>query len=175
LTGGNLDLFSAFPLLDPDVLANTLQADALNPSPLSAGREVLAKVDEHLKHGQSFAIETTLSGKNYLRTMLVAREMGFNAALVYVGTSSVEINIARIARRVIGGGHNVPDADVRRRYERSLSNLVIAAHRADFVIVFDNSTDRGYQKVVLIDKDECTWFDPVPSWAEPLRASFERT
>ena len=89
--------------------------------------------------------------------MLLAREMGFNealvfnVALVYVGTSSVEINIARIARRVIGGGHNVPDADVRRRYERSLSNLVIAAHRADFLIVFDNSADHGYQKVVVID------------------------
>ena len=71
--------------------------------------------------------------------MLIARNMGFKIALIYIGTTSVEINVARVARRVIGGGHDVPEADIRRRYERSLANLVIAAPRADFMIVFDNS------------------------------------
>jgi predicted ABC-type ATPase len=131
-------------------------------------------VDEHLRNGQSFALETTLSGKNYLQRMLTARKMGFDIALVYVGTSDVEINLVRVARRVIGGGHNVPEADIRRRYERSLKNLVTAVHRADFSIVFDNSTERGYRKIVLIEHGECTWFDPVPAWAAPLKASFDK-
>jgi predicted ABC-type ATPase len=106
--------------------------------------------------------------------MLIARGMGFEIALVYVGTSNVEINLTRVARRVIGGGHNVPEVDIRRRYERSLKNLVIAAHRAHFAIVFDNSTDRGYQKIILIEDGICTSFEPIPAWAAPLKASFEK-
>ncbi|HET6181070.1 MAG TPA: hypothetical protein VFE61_29395 [Candidatus Sulfotelmatobacter sp.] len=64
-------------------------------------------------------METTLAGKNYLRMMLDARVRGYEVVLVYIGTESVEINLARIKNRVLAGGHDVPEVDVRRRYERS--------------------------------------------------------
>jgi predicted ABC-type ATPase len=173
LTSGNLAFFSSYPLFDPDVLAKTIQADALAASGIAAGREVLQQVENHLNSGESFAVETTLSGKNYIQTMQRAQKLGYAVFLLYIGTSSVEISLARIERRVIGGGHNVPEADVRRRYYRSLENLVRAAHIADFAIVFDNSTRKGYQEIVRIKAGECTWLDPIPTWAEPLKASFE--
>lgn len=173
LTSANVEFFSQFPLLDPDVLAKTIQADSLHASPLTAGREVLAKVRAYLQRGESFAVETTLSGKNYLQTMLNARQFGFRVGLVYVGTGDVTINISRIADRVIGGGHHVPEVDVRRRYARSLKNLVIAAHRADFSIIFDNSSEAGYQQIALIQAQQIEWFQPIPPWAQPLKASFE--
>lgn len=135
------------------MLTKTIQADALNLSPISAGREVLKKVEYHLKNRESFALETTLSGKNYLKTMRDARASGFLIRLVFIGTANVEINLLRIQRRVIGGGHHVSDIDVRRRYHRSLRNLVIAAHISDLVIVFDNSTRNGYQEVVTIEME----------------------
>jgi hypothetical protein len=61
--------------------------------------------------GESFAVETTLSGKSYLHMMQYAKgiDRGFEVVLIYIGTESVEINLARIAKRVLGGGHNVPE------------------------------------------------------------------
>lgn len=128
----------------------------------------------HLARRESFAVETTLSGKSYIQTMQYARELGYSVVLLYIGTSGVEINLARIQRRVIGGGHDVPESDVRRRYYRSLENLIVAAHIADFAIVFDNSTREGYQEIVTIKAGKCEWSDPIPSWAEPIKASFEK-
>ena len=73
-------------------------------STIAAGKEVLRLAKEHLKQKESFAVETTLSGKNYLQMMQYARgiDRGFEVVLIYIGTESVEINLARIAKRVSG-------------------------------------------------------------------------
>ena|SRR5271165_4663541 len=68
----------------------------------------------------------------------------------YIGTESVEINLARIKNRVLAGGHNVPEPDVRRRYKRSFANLLAACQRADHIILFDNSTEEGYRLVAVL-------------------------
>ncbi len=136
-TAGSPGTFAAIPLLDPDAFANTLPSSGLGLSIIAAGKEVLRLTKEHLERRESFAVETTLSGKNYLRMMEYARgiDRGFEVVLIYIGTESVEINLARIAKRVLGGGHNVPEMDVRRRYLRSLQNLPAAAI-ADRVLLF---------------------------------------
>jgi len=178
LTSGNLDFFSLFPLLDPDALAKPIQADSKNKHPLAAGREVLDRIHENLRNGSSFAVETTLSGKLYLQTMLEARRIGFRVSLVYVGTANVEINVQRVADRVLLGGHGVPEEDIRRRYERSLSNLVIAVPRTDLTILFDNSrpiaeeiSGNAYDLIGVIEGRATYWADPTPDWAAPLRTS----
>jgi predicted ABC-type ATPase len=118
---------------------------------------------------KSFAVETTLSGKNYLQMMLDAGNLGFEVVLVYIGTETVEINLARIATRVLAGGHDVPEADVRRRYQRSLKNVSTAILRADHVILFDNSSELGYQFLGVIDQGQTEWLEPLPNWAVELR------
>ena len=156
-------------LLDPDAVARTINSEITGASAIAAGRMVLQIAATKLQEGQSFAVETTLSGRNYLRMMLKARDRGFEIILVYIGTNSVEINLLRIANRVLAGGHNVPEADVRRRYRRSLQNLPVAIHRADHVMLFDNSNEEGYQLVGVIDQGSAQWFDPIPQWADFLR------
>jgi len=89
--------------------------------------------------------------------------------LVYIGTETVEINLARIINRVLVGGHDVPESDVRRRYQRSLKNAPIAISRADHVILFDNSTEQGYQLVGVIDQGQNEWLEPLPKWAIGLQ------
>ncbi|MHB1938308.1 MAG: hypothetical protein ACYCOR_17240 [Acidobacteriaceae bacterium] len=101
--------------------------------------------------------------------MLKARDRGFEVVLVYIGTNNVEINLLRIANRVLAGEHDVPEADVRRRYQRSLQNLPIAIRRADHVMLFDNSSEEGYQLVGVIDQGHAQWFDPIPQWADSLQ------
>jgi predicted ABC-type ATPase len=113
LTSGNPDSFSASSLLDPDTFARPLRSTSPS-TPIAAGREVLRLASLYLSRGETFTVETTLSGKNYLNMMRTARGKGFDVVLVYIGTEDVEINLARIAKRVQGGGHDVPEVDVRR-------------------------------------------------------------
>jgi predicted ABC-type ATPase len=101
--------------------------------------------------------------------MVDARARGFEVVLVYIGTESVELNLARIRDRVLAGGHDVPETDVRRRYLRSFQNLAIALTRADHAILFDNSTEEGYRLVALLEPSEHHWFPPTPAWAARLR------
>ena len=157
-------LFKEIPLLDPDAIANTLQATTSMLAPIAAARQVLKSAAEHLENSESFAIETTLSGRNYLQMMLDAKGRGFEVRLVYIGTESVEINLARIRNRVLAGGHDVPQKDVRRRYQRSLENLPIAIKRADDSILFDNSASDGYRLVAILGSTGNQWFEPKPSW-----------
>jgi predicted ABC-type ATPase len=153
------------PLLDPDAISKTLQPSISGASTVAAAREVLTSADKHIEKGESFAVETTLAGKSYLQMMVEARIRGFEVVLVYIGTEDVEINLGRIRNRVLAGGHDVPESDVRRRYQRSFKNLSLAMERADHSILFDNSTEEGYRLVAVLGPSGNQWFEPVPNWA----------
>lgn len=66
LTRWNPEFFKEIPLLDPDAIANTLQATVTAWLPIAAARFVLKSAEDHLSKGQSFAVETTLAGKNII-------------------------------------------------------------------------------------------------------------
>lgn len=160
--------FREIPLLDPDSIAKALQSSMPSTFPIAAARRVLKSAKEHISRRESFAVETTLAGKHYLQMMLDARVRGFEVVLVYIGTESVEINLARIKNRVLAGGHDVPESDVRRRYQRSFKSLVTAIERADHIILFDNSTEDGYRLVAVLGPSGNKWFKPTPHWANPV-------
>jgi predicted ABC-type ATPase len=169
LTRWNSELFREIPVLDPDTIGNTLKSAAAATFPIAGARQVLQSASGHLRKAESFAVETTLAGKNYLRMMLDARREGFEIVLVYIGTEKVEINLARIRNRVLAGGHDVPEKDVRRRYERSFKNLPIAMRRADHTILFDNSTEEGYRLIAILSPTESQWLTAPPNWALVLK------
>ena len=158
--------FRQIPLLDPDKISVTLQSSMPSTFPIAAARRVLESAKDHISRRESFAVETTLSGKHYLRMMVDAPKRGFEVVLVYIGTENVEINLARITNRVLAGGHDVPQSDVRRRYKRSFENLPTALARADHTILFDNSTEEGYRLIAVLGPSESQWFEPIPSWAK---------
>ena len=161
----DIKFFHEIPLLDPDAVGKTLQSTMPDTFTIEAARQVLSSAKEHIQNRLSFALETTLSGKGYLQMMLDARKQGFEIVLVYIGTENVEINLARIRNRVLAGGHNVPEADARRRYKRSFANLSTAIQRADHTILFDNSTEEGYRLVAVLGPSGNHWFEPIPDWA----------
>jgi predicted ABC-type ATPase len=169
LTRWNSEIFREIPILDPDTIGKTLQGATSAAFPVAGARRVLESAAEHLENGKSFAVETTLAGKNYLFMMMEARRLGFEIVLVYIGTENVEINLARIRIRVLAGGHDVPPEDVRRRYKRSLKNLPTAIERADHTILFDNSTDEGYRLIAILSEIESQWLTARPSWASALK------
>lgn len=72
---------------------------------------------------QGFAFETTLSSGLYARRIPSWHGLGYRVELEYVRLPSVEASLERVAHRVALGGHGVPEADIRRRFDRSLRNL----------------------------------------------------
>jgi len=110
-------------IVRPDLLAIELSAEDPDRVALQAGRLAIARIKSLLQQKRSFAVETTLSGKFHLDTAKKAKSAGWNVGIVYIGLTSPTVAIARVRLRKLGGGHNVPAADVRRRYRRSLVNL----------------------------------------------------
>jgi predicted ABC-type ATPase len=106
---------------------------------VSAGREVLRRTAEYIRNEESFAIETTLAGGWTKSAIRPARERSFFTRLFYICLDNPERSIQRVRERVAQGGHDVPDADVRRRYTRSLGNAVQVLQLVHQGLVFDNS------------------------------------
>jgi predicted ABC-type ATPase len=97
--------------------------------------------------------------------MREAKGRGYEISLIYVGIDDVETNISRVTTRVFDGGHNVPEDDIRRRYERSIENLPKAIDLADNVSIYDNSTTSGYQRVLTIVQGNITQrAEVLPTW-----------
>ncbi len=159
------------PILDPDAIARSI-TDSQAPqraSNIDAGKQVLRLADELMEARQSFTVETTLSGSTYIRMATQAKRKGYLIAALFVGTSSVEINIERVKARVRKGGHDIPEEDQRRRYPRTLANMEKLLPLSDLVVMLDNSTSQGYVLVGAGHRERILWNDPVPDWAEALR------
>ena len=123
-----------------------------------------------LRSSESFTVETTLSGGTYLRMAERAKELGYSVFGVFVGTESVEINIERVKNRVRKGGHDISEADQRRRFPRTLANMRRLLPLCDFLILLDNSSYRGHTIVAFGHQQSVHWIEPVPGWAKGLRA-----
>ena len=109
--------------INADELARGLSPFAPDRALLEAGRLVLTRFRQFVAKGRDFVLETTLSGKTYRRLFADARRAGYAIQLDFLMLPTVEHSLRRVARRVLSGGHNVQDADVRRRFAVSLSNL----------------------------------------------------
>ena len=88
---------------------------------------------------KSISLETTLAGLTHLRTIARAKAKGWHVHLLYFAVQSPEVALARIARRVSEGGHDIPEADARRRFGRSMQNFSLYAAQCDLWRVFDNN------------------------------------
>jgi pyrimidine operon attenuation protein/uracil phosphoribosyltransferase len=161
---GQLDYEGRENLLDPDAIAYRMDPANLHRVAVAAGREVIRRTREYLDRGVSFAIETTLSSGSILETMRAARERGFIVQLIFICLDTPERNIQRVGERVSRGGHDVPPADVRRRYMRSLSNLPAALKLAHKANLYDNTGDRARLAIEAYDGKITRRSDSDPAW-----------
>ncbi len=89
-----------------------------------AGRLLLEQFRVHVQRRESFTLESTLSGRTYLKLLGEAMKAGYELEIHYLVLANVEVAVRRVRARVQMGGHPVPEADIRRRFQRSLENLV---------------------------------------------------
>jgi predicted ABC-type ATPase len=83
---------------------------------IRAGRLMLNQIHEHASKGDSFSFETTLSGRGYARMIPRWQEQGYQVKLFFLRLPTPEMAIIRVKQRVLEGGHNVPEAVIRRRF-----------------------------------------------------------
>jgi predicted ABC-type ATPase len=154
------------------------QTDA-NAAAWQQGRRLLEQAIAKRLH---FAFETTLGGSTIVRLLEHAASQGIEIHVWYAGLSSPELHLERVHARVRAGGHDIPEADIRRRYEHSRMNLVHLLPKLTALRAYDNSADadptRGHvptprlvlhveQRKIVAPAD----LSQTPDWAKPIVAA----
>jgi predicted ABC-type ATPase len=85
--------------------------------------------------------ETTLGGNSFARLLKQAALVGCEVRIWYVGLASAEQHLARVKARVHRGGHDIPEADIRRRFDQSRLQLIQLLPHLTELRVYDNSSE----------------------------------
>jgi predicted ABC-type ATPase len=110
--------------LNADEIARGLSP--LDPSVVAfkAGRLLLSELRELIDRQETLALESTLSGKTYVKIFKEAKQRGYRIQLHFVWIPDVREAIRRVRQRVVEGGHDVPVDDIKRRFARSIQHLL---------------------------------------------------
>ncbi len=105
-----------------------------------AGRLMIEMVREYVARGESFAFETTLSGVGHAHSIPRWQANGYRVTLYFLGLPTPGTAVARVRQRVSEGGHDVPEAVVRRRFHAGRRNLErVYRPLVDNVLMYDSS------------------------------------
>lgn len=170
---------------NPDVAAKAMvDKDGLTLAEANArawnlGFELLTR---SIERNEDFSFETTLGGNSMTQALMRAASAGLEVCIFCVGMDSPERHIARVAARVILGGHPIPAAKIRERYPKSLANLIKLLACATEVRIYDNSDESAdgtprarlvlsmsRQRIVKPALDELV--ATAPDWAKPVAAA----
>ncbi|MCC6847085.1 MAG: zeta toxin family protein [Deltaproteobacteria bacterium] len=116
----------------------SLDVAAANGRAWAAGRRLL---ENAIRGRHDFALETTLGGRTIPGLLAAAADTGFEVRVWYAGLATPELHLARVAARVRHGGHDIPEHDIRRRFDDSRRNLVLLLPRLAELLVYDNSAE----------------------------------
>lgn len=129
---------------------------------IQAGRLMIDRIIHLLKEGETFAFETTLATRSYVKLIQQAKKRGYFVTLLFFSLSSAEQATRRVAQRVSMGGHDIPSDVIVRRYEAGLQNLFqLYIPVCDYWTLYDNSncpavriaSGFGTKKIEVLDKE----------------------
>ena len=126
--------------VNADLIAAGLSPFDPERAALQAGRLTLQAIAQHVARRESFAFETTLSGRAYARQIPQWRALGYRVELFFLSLPSADMAVQRVAERVRQGGHNIPEATIRRRFEAGWRLLTeVYQPLVDRWVLFDNA------------------------------------
>jgi predicted ABC-type ATPase len=126
--------------INADLIAQGVSPFSPEAAAIRAGRLMLIETNRFGKRRIDFGFETTLSGRSLLDPIVQLRNWEYEVHFFYLWVSNVELALDRVRERVLRGGHNVPEAVVRRRFYRSIGNFLTNYRRfAKSWTLFDNS------------------------------------
>lgn len=171
---------------NPDEVARHLRSDRPQLTQLQANAAAWAAgvsmLDDAIRERREHFFETTLGGATIAGRLESALDKGIEVRIWYVGLASPELHLARVAARVARGGHDIPEADVRRRYDAGRRTLIRLVPRITELKLFDNSaeadpaegaTPRPREILHLLGRRIVAIADPseTPEWAKPIVAA----
>lgn len=126
--------------VNADLIAQGVSPFSPEAAAFRAGKLMRIEIDHFVQRNLDFGFETTLSGRSLLKSIGHIRSRGYAVHFYYLWLSDVELALDRIRERVLSGGHDVPEAVVRRRFHRSIVNFLEGYRTfADSWMLFDNS------------------------------------
>ena len=142
------------------------------------GRSLL---DEAIRDRKDFAFETTLGGRTIASLLERAAGAGLDVRIWYVGLATVELHLKRVQQRVRLGGHDIPEAMIRRRFENGPRNLIRLMPRLASLRVYDNSAPGdpaagvALKVLLILHMEKRRIVGPksltlTPEWAKPIVA-----
>lgn len=158
--------------VNPDQVAQDKFGNWNSPEAVMQAAQYCEELREKcLRNRQSLIFETVLSSDGKVDFIRRAKEMGFFIRLFFVSTNHPSINAARIAQRVMEGGHDVPITKVISRYYKSTLNCKRCSALADRMYIYDNSIDDADAQLLyrLTDGQLFKQYtDDIPEWAKTL-------
>ena len=145
--GGQALQAAGIPYFNPDLAAREAIATATAVGRILtqgeanawAWEEGVARLRRAIAQRGNYALETTLGSETIVGLLMEAATAGLAVNVWFVGLDSVELHVARVAQRVARGGHDIPRADIERRYVRSRLNLIRLLAKLNQLVVYDNS------------------------------------
>lgn len=138
---------------------------------LKAANYCAALREECLRDKRNFVFETVFSAEDKIDFVVRAKQAGFFVRLFFIATEHPSINAARIAERVMKGGHDVPISKIVSRYYKSIENCSMVASIVDRLYVYDNSVNGGDAQLqfrLVNGKIAKIYVDSIPQWAQSL-------
>lgn len=158
--------------INPDQIANDMFGNWNDSEAVLKAAKYCAELREKcLTERTSFVFETVFSAQDKIDFVLRAKQAGFFILIFFISTSDPSINAARIAKRVMKGGHDVPISKIISRYNRSIQNCRIVAPIIDRLYLYDNSIDNIDARPLfrlsegVIAKQ---YTEEIPQWAQSL-------
>jgi predicted ABC-type ATPase len=137
-------MLSVEEFVNADTIALGLSAYRPEAVAIAAGRVMLERIRFLASERRDFAFETTLSGRGHARWLRHLRSTGYRTHLSFLSLPGPDLAVARVADRVRLGGHDVPEAIVRRRFTAGLENLFdLYLPIVDGWQIYDNSQVGG--------------------------------
>jgi predicted ABC-type ATPase len=153
--------------------------DQANSAAWNEGKRLLERaIAERL----DFTFETTLGGNTITALLDSAIKQNIEVNIWFVGLRDPELHIRRVRARFARGGHDIPDAKIRERYDTSRVNLIRLLPILAELRVYDNSEEADLDSDEIPDPklilhmvrgkvvESCAPQD-TPEWAKPIIAA----
>jgi len=154
--------------LNADAIARALSPFDVDAVAFQAGVLMMKRLRMIAQNGEDFASESTLAARAWAPFIQDCKARGYQFNLIYVWLPSADLAVERVKARVLSGGHDIPEAIIRRRYEAGLKNLrELYLPLADSWKIFDNSSE-ARRLIAAKEKGELQIFEDT-IWQQILR------
>jgi predicted ABC-type ATPase len=163
--------------VNPDLIARDQFGDWNSHEAVLKAAQHAARLREACLDAQkNLIIETGLSAPDKIDFVKRAKDSGYFVRLFFIGTNGPQINAARVASRVLAGGHDVPISKIISRYGKSISNCATLSAIVDRLYVYDNSVDNASQTLLFRAADGLLvkQYAKINDWAKVILETLQK-